>query len=78
MARQFDSTRVAEAINELLATAALFEQILRRDAVEASRAKSLGEDSLRSWINAVAVALGGRLGGLLGTIAGSIVRRIFG
>jgi hypothetical protein len=74
----FRTADVQAAIDDIIATASLFEKIVADNRREAAKAKSLGEDSLRTWIQGVATMLGGRLGGLLGTIAGFVARNLFG
>lgn len=74
----FSTADVRAAINDIIETARLFERIVQDNRREAAKAKSLGESSLRVWIQGVAQVIGGRLGGLLGTIAGAVARRLFG
>ena len=69
---------VRAAIDDIIATASLFERIVQDNRREAAKAKALGESSLRVWIQGVAQVIGGRLGGLLGTIAGAVARKLFG
>lgn len=74
----FSTVDVRTAIDDIIATAKLFATIVENNKREAARARSLGESSLRVWIQGVAQGLGGYLGGLLGTIAGSLARMFFG
>jgi hypothetical protein len=74
----FDSADVRAAIDDIIATASLFAMLVEKNKQEAARARSLGENSLRVWIQGVAQGVGGYLGGLLGTIAGSLARWFVG
>lgn len=74
----FSTSDVRSAIDDIIATASLFEKIVELNRREAANAKALGEASLRSWIQGIATTMGGRLGGLLGTIAGVVARKLFG
>jgi hypothetical protein len=74
---RFKSDEVRHALNDVLATADLFERLVRENVREAQLARSMGESSLRSWISALAQGVGGHLGGLLGTIAGKLAAHFF-
>ncbi len=74
----FSAQDVRSAIDDIIATASLFERFVELNRREAANAKALGEASLRAWIQGVATTLGGRLGGLLGTLAGVVARKLFG
>jgi hypothetical protein len=76
--RRFDTSDVAAAIKDILATAQLFAIIVARDRAAAGRARAAGETSFQRWIGGIAEGIGGHLGGLLGSIAGSIARWLFG
>jgi hypothetical protein len=74
----FSAADVRSAIDDIIATASLFERIVELNRREAANAKALGEASLRAWIQGIATTIGGRVGGLLGTLAGAVARRLFG
>ena len=74
----FGTGDVRAAIDDIIATAQLFEMIVENNKREAARARSLGESSLRMWIQGVAQGIGGHIGGLLGRIAGALANVFFG
>jgi hypothetical protein len=73
----FDSGEVRRALNDVLATADLFERLVRENLREAQMAKAMGQSSLTSWISTIAQVVGGHLGGLLGTLAGKLAAWFF-
>jgi hypothetical protein len=75
---RFKSDEVQRALDDVLATADLFERLVRENIREAQLARSMGESSLRSWISAVAQGVGGHLGGLLGSLAGKLAAYVLG
>lgn|ERR1017187_6638035 len=74
---RFHSDDVRRALDDVLATADLFERLVRDNIREAQMARSMGEGSLRSWVSAVAQGVGGYFGGLLGTLAGKLAAHFF-
>jgi hypothetical protein len=74
---RFYSDEVRRALDDVLATADLFERLVRDNIHEAQMARSMGEGSLRSWISAAAQGVGGYFGGLLGSLAGKLASWFF-
>jgi hypothetical protein len=74
---RFRSDEVRAALNDVLATANLFERLVRENVREAQLARSMGQNSLRSWISTIATGIGGHIGALLGTLAGKLASYFF-
>jgi hypothetical protein len=73
----FQSHEVQRALDDVLATADLFELLVKANMREVQMARSMGENSLRSWIAGAAERIGGYFGGLLGSLAGKLAAYLF-
>ncbi|MFE7836505.1 hypothetical protein ACFU53_10745 [Streptomyces sp. NPDC057474] len=74
--RQFESSEVKSALEEIIRVAAMLLEALRRQAEDLLEIRRSGDASFRSWLSNFTQNLAASLGGAAGRFVGSLLRSL--